>query len=159
MSADDHFETFNLHGTAVAVGGRAVLIRGRSGAGKSDLALRTIALTPRPLIAHQPVLVADDRVLVTNGAAGLRVTCPDALQGLIEVRGVGIVHVPFLAAAALVLVADLADPMEPMPIERLPEPLDPAYICGRPVPRVLIAPFEASAPLKLLLALAAAGPA
>lgn len=154
MPADNHFETVNLHGTAVAVGGHAVLIRGPSGAGKSDLALRTIALTPGPLIAHQPVLVADDRVLVTEGAAGLRVTCPVALQGLIEVRGVGIVHVPFLAAAALVLVADLADPMA---IERLPQPLEPAYICGRPVPRVLIAPFAASAPLKLLLALAAVG--
>ena len=145
-------ETVNLHGTAVAVGGRAVLLRGRSGAGKSDLALRLIALGPGPLLADAPRLVADDRVIASPSGTGVIVSSPAALQGLLEVRGIGIVRVPFIAAADLALVADL---VEPSAIERLPEPLAPAQICGRAIPRVLIAPFEASAPVKIVLALSA----
>ena len=145
----------NLHGTAIAVDGRAVLIRGRPGAGKSDLALRTLALAPGQLVPHQPMLVADDRVVAEPTADGVHVSCPAALQGLLEVRGIGIVRVPFVAVAQLVLVVDL---VEPSAIERLPEPLEPAEICGRPIARVSITPFEAAAPLKLLLALATLAP-
>lgn len=80
-------------------------------------------------------------------------SAPQVLQGLIEVRGLGIVHVPFVGAARLVLVADL---VAAGVIERLPEPADPATICGIEIPRMLVAPFEGSAPIKLLLALQAA---
>ena len=144
----------NLHGTAIAMAGRAVLIRGRSGAGKSDLALRAIALGPGPLVPHEPVLVADDRVVASPSGNGVCVACHGVLQGLIEVRGVGIVRVPFTPSADLVLVADL---VAAETIERMPPPDATAEICGLAIPRVLIAPFEASAPLKLVLALARAG--
>jgi HPr kinase/phosphorylase len=143
----------NVHGTAIAVDGRAALLRGKPGSGKSDLAIRCMALCPGPLVAAVPMLVADDRVVVTRTAAGLAVTCPAPLAGLIEVRGVGILTAPSLSEAALVLVVDL---VEPGRVERLPAEVEPAVICGRLVSRIQLTPFEASAPLKLVLALAAA---
>lgn len=142
----------NLHGTAVALGGRAVLIRGPSGAGKSDLALRVLALAPGALVAHQPMLVADDRVIAVVEAGQVTLSCPPALQGLIEVRGVGIVRMPSVERAGLELVVDLGAPDR---IERLPEPAL-TQICGIAVRRTVLAPFESSAAVKLVLALACA---
>lgn len=96
------------------------------------------------------MLVADDRVVAVATPSGIRVSAPAVLRGLIEVRGVGIVRLPALEMAELALVADL---VEPQAIERLPEPCSAATVCGVYLPRVLITPFEASAPQKLLLAL------
>ncbi|MYE60275.1 MAG: aldolase, partial [Alphaproteobacteria bacterium] len=65
--------------------------------------------------------------------------------GRLEVRGVGIVRLPALDGAPLVLLADLAAP------ERLPEPcFEP--VLGSPVRRIRLAPFEISAAIKLRLA-------
>jgi serine kinase of HPr protein (carbohydrate metabolism regulator) len=133
-----------IHGTAVAIGGRAVLLRGPSGSGKSDLALRLIDAGGR--------LVADDRTLVRRDGNGLLVRAPEAIAGLIEVRGVGLVRVHPQPVARLALIADLVAPQH---VERLPEPSSET-IFGIAIPLVAIAPFEASAPIKLRLALAAA---
>ena len=142
----------NIHATALSLAGKGILIRGRSGSGKSDLALRVIGMPPGPFLPEPALLVADDRVLATPSREGVRLTCPAPLQGLIEVRGIGIVRVPCASEAILALVVDLA---EPHLIERLPPPGDTAEICDRRVARVQLAPFEPSTPLKLLLALAA----
>ena len=144
-------ETANIHGTAIAVAGRAVLLRGKPGAGKSDLALRCLAVAAGPFANEAPMLIADDRVMAIAEAVGIRVYGPNVLRGLIEVRGIGIVHVPSVPSALLALVADL---VAPQAIARMPEPRAPAIICGVEVPCISLAPFEASAPLKLLLALA-----
>lgn len=142
----------NVHGTAIAAEGRAVLIRGPSGSGKSDLALRAIATGSSPLVQEAAMLVADDRVIVRPERGGLSVAAPAALLGLLEVRGVGIVRVPAVEKAHLVLVADL---VAPSAIERLPEEGQTVEIVpGWPVRRIAITPFEPSAPIKLLLALA-----
>ena len=140
-----------VHGTAVALDGRAVVIRGPSGSGKSDLALRTLSISI-PLVATAlPVLVADDQVFVERDGSSLRVRPPDNLRGLIEVRGIGIVTVPSVATSELALIADIVSPGE---IERLPGPPTCERLLGIDVPVVRIAAFEASAPVKLLLALA-----
>ncbi len=141
----------NVHGTAVAVAGRAALIRGAPGSGKSDLALRCMALNPGALVAQSPLLVADDRVVVARRIDALVVTCPTALAGLIEVRGIGIVSVPFIEEAVLALVVDL---VAPTAVERLPDALPPAQFCGLLVPRIELTPFELTAALKLIIALA-----
>src|SRR5262249_44577782 len=120
------------------------------GAGKSDLALRCLAVPVGPIVAEQVQLVADDRVLAHADGTGIVVASSAALRGLIEVRGLGIMRLPALGTARLELVAGL---VEPEAIERMPEPCEPAVICEAPIPRILIAPFEAAAPLKLLLAL------
>ncbi len=139
------------HGTAVAVDGRAVLIRGPSGSGKSDLALRLIAAGARwPGLRGEPVLVADDQVELSLVDGMVVVSPPAVLAGRIEVRGIGILSVPYLPQARLSLVADL---IAREAITRLPEP-DTVLILGVPLPRIDLDAFAASAPAKLLAALA-----
>jgi HPr kinase/phosphorylase len=137
-------ETILVHATAVAIGGRAVLLRGPSGSGKSDLALRLIDAGAR--------LVADDQTRVERDGDILLVRAPEPIAGLIEVRGLGIVRVESLPVARLALIADLVAVQH---VERLPEPSSET-IFRLAIPRVAIAPFEVSAPIKLRLALAAA---
>lgn len=138
------------HGTAIALEDRAVLIVGPSGAGKSDLALRCLTLAPSALIPMAARLVADDRVILTPAAGRLRIEAPASIRGLIEVRGLGILSVPHIECADLVLIAELAKAGE---IERLPDPPPTRSLQGVELPLLRIAPFEASAPAKLLLAL------
>jgi HPr kinase/phosphorylase len=139
-----------VHGTCVALGRRGALLRGNPGAGKSDLALRFLSLPGEG--EDRPWLVADDQVCIEPGAGSvLLASPPPTLAGKIEVRGLGIVEVPFLAGTELVLVCDLVDEKD---VPRMPpESWDRAVIAGLAVPALKLAPFEASAPLKLKLAL------
>jgi serine kinase of HPr protein (carbohydrate metabolism regulator) len=139
-----------VHGTCVAFGRRAALLRGAPGAGKSDLALRFLALSPDG--AMRPMLVADDQVFAEAAADGsVIVSAPPAIAGKIEVRGLGIVEVPFQAEAELVLVCDLTDTKD---VPRMPpESPDVTDIAGISLPLLRLAPFEASTPLKLKMAL------
>ena len=75
-------ETLTLHASCVALDGRGVLILGRSGAGKSSLALELMALGAR--------LVADDRTVLHADDGAPVASCPPAILGKIEARGVGI---------------------------------------------------------------------
>lgn len=97
-----------VHASCVSIGGRAVLIMGPSGAGKSALALQLMALGAG--------LVADDRCALSRRGAGLIARAAPNLAGLIEARGVGILHAPAVAEAVVHLVVDLSQP-EP---DRLP---------------------------------------
>jgi HPr kinase/phosphorylase len=131
-----------VHGTTVAVEGEAVLLRGPPGSGKSDLALRLIDAGAR--------LVADDQTELTRAAHGLVARAPATIAGRMEVRGVGILRVPTVSSAPLRLVVDLVAPER---VERLPEPQFCEYLqCSLPL--LALAPFEASAPAKIRLALA-----
>jgi serine kinase of HPr protein (carbohydrate metabolism regulator) len=144
-----------VHGTCVALGRRAALLRGASGAGKSDLALRFLALPDDG--EKRPLLVADDQVWVTTGQMGeLLVSPPDTLAGKIEVRGLGILDVPFAAEARLALVCDLVASDE---VPRMPtDPRESTTIAGVELPVLKVSPFEASAPMKLKMALLLAAP-
>ena len=93
-----------VHGTCVAFGAHAALLRGSSGSGKSDLALRFLALPADGGMA--PRLVADDQVVVEAQAGGLVVSAPDTLAGKLEVRGLGIMTLPHVTQAKLVLIVD-----------------------------------------------------
>ena len=138
-----------VHGTCVALGTKAALLRGPSGSGKSDLALRFLSLAPDG--GQQAQLVADDQVIVDLRGADLIVSPPGTLAGKIEVRGLGIVDVPHLREATLMLAVDLVR-LEDVP--RVPEEtLERIEIAGRPLPLLKLCAFEASAPLKLKLAL------
>jgi serine kinase of HPr protein (carbohydrate metabolism regulator) len=136
-----------IHATAIAVGGRGVLIRGPSGSGKSDLALRCLGLGPSAFLQDTVKLVADDQVMLTRERDALIATAPAALRGRLEVRGVGILEVATAAQCEVVLVADLVSDGV---IERLPDPWPKAIIGGFEVPLIRLRPFEASAPLKLI---------
>jgi len=89
-----------LHATCVAVEGRGCLITGPSGSGKSALALQMMALGAR--------LVADDRVTLSLRNGALWATCPPALRGMIEARGLGLLNADPLEGAEPVLTVDLA---------------------------------------------------
>src|SRR5437588_4116292 len=99
-----------MHGTAVAIDGRAVLLRGPSGAGKSDLGLRLIDAGAR--------LIADDQSELQRVGDTIAVRAPATIAGLIEVRGVGILRLDVEAEAPLALAVDL---VAPEALERLPE--------------------------------------
>ena len=98
-----------LHATCVAWDAKAVIIIGRSGAGKSALGLQLMALGC--------VLVADDRVCVTSTRTGLIASCPKTIVGLIEARGVGILTAKTTAQADVQLIVDL----DKTTTQRLPE--------------------------------------
>ncbi len=129
-----------VHATSVFVAGRGVLLRGASGSGKSDLALR--------LIDGGAQLIADDYTELRLVGGAVVMSAPPPIAGRLEVRGIGIVDVPTVAAARLSLIVDLAPASE---IARLPEPRC-GTLCGRSFPICTLAPFEASAPAKLRLA-------
>jgi serine kinase of HPr protein (carbohydrate metabolism regulator) len=133
-----------LHASCVAIGGRAVLIEGLSGSGKSDLALR--------LIDRGAVLVSDDYTIVRRNAGTLTAGAPPNITGLIEVRGVGLMAMPFESDVAVALIVSISNI-----IERLPDGDNTRSIAGVSVPVCLVTPFEASAPIKVELLLKARG--
>lgn len=93
-----------VHATAVAIAGRALLILGPSGSGKSSLARALIAAST----AHCPIrLVGDDRILLTSGPRGLVARPHPRIAGFIECRGLGIVAVPFVVSAPVTAIIDL----------------------------------------------------
>jgi HPr kinase/phosphorylase len=130
---------FNLHASCVQFEGAGLLIRGPSGSGKSDLAIRLIDAGAR--------LVADDRTELVREGNRLIASAPRAIAGLLEARGVGIVRVPALARAAIALVVDLA-PAEA--VERMPGN-SRVSLLGLKVPRLRLDPFQASSVAKLRL--------
>lgn len=136
-----------VHGTCVAIGGNAVLLRGAPGSGKSDLALRLLG---RVHLGAR--LVADDQVMLTRRGAALWAQAPAEIAGQMEVRGVGVVLMPALAEARLRLVLDLPAPGAKGAVPRMPE----AAFCtidGVRLPLYPCLPFEASAPDKVALLL------
>ncbi|MEQ8246618.1 MAG: HPr kinase/phosphatase C-terminal domain-containing protein [Alphaproteobacteria bacterium] len=133
-----------VHATCVEVGGGAVLLRGPSAAGKSDLALR--------LIDEGAKLVADDQVQLTAVRGELIASAPVQLSGKIEVRGIGIFDLAderVSPRARVVLVADLGPSAD---VARLPNRTS-CRLESIDVPLIAVAPFEASSPAKIRLAL------
>lgn len=100
-----------LHGTAIAIDGAGALFIGASGSGKSSLACRLLALGAG--------LVADDQVILRKTPdQTLTMHCPKPLEGLIEMRGIGIMSVEPVPSARLALVVD----MDQTELHRLPPP-------------------------------------
>lgn len=104
-------EPGTIHASALGLGRHGLLILGRSGAGKSALALEFLLADPAAR------LIGDDRVRLIERGDEIVASPPARLAGLIEVRGVGILAVPHLAEATITHVVEFVDPAE---IERLP---------------------------------------
>ncbi|WP_142848972.1 HPr kinase/phosphorylase [Telmatospirillum sp. J64-1] len=130
-----------VHGSCVVIGEKAVLLRGPSGSGKSDLALR--------LIDDGARLVADDQTELTVLGGRLWAAPPATIAGMIEVRGLGILRLEHVERAELVLAVDLKPGGE---IERLPAPQSVEWL-GVDLPLVALDPFHPSAAAKLRLAM------
>ena len=103
-----HKNKKNVHGTAVSIDGKGLLILGQSGSGKSQLALA--------LITHGAKLISDDQVILINTESDVILSAPKSISGKIEARFVGILKMPVLIAP-LYLVIDL-DQKE---LDRLPK--------------------------------------
>jgi len=124
----------NIHATGLVLGGTGLILRGISGAGKSLLALELIdEWEARGLPAK---LVSDDRIDIEATGKGLVMHAPKAIEGLIELRGRGIVSRPFVSKAALHLVVDLVDAYERMIEEdEMVTELEGMRLARCPVPR------------------------
>ncbi len=129
--------TETIHATAVQINGSGILLRGSSGSGKSDLALR--------LLDQGAVLIADDQVQCQKRDGAVFLSAPASLAGLIEIRGLGLMRFPFVSDVVLRLVVDLV-PQEQVP--RMPEAAF-AQICDVSTPCFQLCPRQASAPVKI----------
>ena len=129
-----------VHGSTVAIDGRAVLISGPSGSGKSDLALR--------LLDRGFSLVSDDQTLVRREGDRLVATPPPNIAGKLEIRGIGIVDVDNLTDIPVALLVELTSDIQRMPDDSRERP-----ILGVPLPLIGIDATAASAPSKVAVAL------
>jgi serine kinase of HPr protein (carbohydrate metabolism regulator) len=129
-----------VHCSAVAIGGRAVLIGGRSGTGKSDLALR--------LIDRGAALISDDYTQVRRVKGEALASAPETIKGMIEMRGIGIIEMCAEQDVPVALLVDLDHPPG-----RLPDPEERRVLVGVPIPTIRLQGHEDSAPLKVEAAL------
>ena len=129
-----------VHASAVAVDGRAVLITGPSGSGKSDLALR--------LLDRGFTLVSDDQTIVKKDGERLLASAPPTIAGKLEIRGIGIIDVERVENVPVALLVELTSD-----IPRLPDDSRERPILGVKLPLITIDAMTASAPSKVALAL------
>ena len=99
-----------MHASCVDVNGSGVLIVGRSGSGKSSLAINLLALGSK--------LVADDQCELMRKNNSFRISKPASLPESIEIRGVGLVSVPMVNETSLDWVVN----MDEVEKERMPTP-------------------------------------
>ncbi|MFL1463060.1 HPr kinase/phosphorylase [Roseococcus sp. DSY-14] len=133
----------NIHASAAARNGGAVLLLGPPGVGKSDLLLR--------LLDRGWSLVGDDRLVLFTAPGGrLRAAPAPELQGMMEVRGLGLVTGLSWAPAPVRLAVELAPAAT---LARLPAPAEWTAL-GVAVPLVGLDPAAPSAPARLEMALA-----
>ena len=129
-----------IHASTVAKEGRAVLITGPSGSGKSDLALR--------LLDRGFTLVSDDRTIVRKVGERLLASAPPNIAGKLEIRGIGIIDMEAAADIPVALLIELTSD-----IQRLPDDSRERPILGVRLPIITIDAMTASAPAKVALAL------
>jgi serine kinase of HPr protein (carbohydrate metabolism regulator) len=139
-SAGPRLSAETIHASTVAIDGRAVLITGASGAGKSDLALR--------LLDRGFTLVSDDQTIVKRDGSRLIASAPPTIAGKLEVRGIGIIDMERVDSVPVALLLELTSD-----IQRLPDDSGERPILGVSVPLISIDAMTASAPSKVALAL------
>lgn len=125
-----------IHASAVLIGARAVLVRGAPGSGKSHFVRALLQAAPSPIIPFAR-LVADDRAYVTAANGRLIVRPADALKGMIEARGLGILRLPYEPSAVVGCVVDL----DASDARRLPQDNEcETVISGVRLARLAVAP-------------------
>jgi serine kinase of HPr protein (carbohydrate metabolism regulator) len=129
-----------VHGSTVAIGGRAVLITGPSGSGKSDLTLR--------LVDRGFTLVSDDQTIVKKDGGRLVASAPPTIAGKLEIRGIGIIDMEQIDNVPVALIVELTGDIQRMPDDSRERP-----ILGIKLPLITIDAMTASAPSKVVLAL------
>jgi HPr kinase/phosphorylase len=128
------------HATAICIDGQGVAIVGKSGSGKSDLALR--------LIDRGATLICDDYVVISEIENKLMLTPASNITGKIEIRGLGIIRIPYVDSAPLRLYVNLD-----MTPERHPDLWQTIPLNGYHVPMIAVSPFATSAPILIEMAI------
>ena len=135
----EHLDSATVHASCIALDGKALLIVGQSGSGKSALALQ--------LMAFGADLVADDRVDLRLEGGQVMARTPQAIAGLIEARGIGLLRARHAGPVPLEYVVDL-DETE---AARLPEPREIRLLRQSfPLLRAAKAPHFAASLIQLL---------
>ncbi|HEX6411220.1 MAG TPA: HPr kinase/phosphatase C-terminal domain-containing protein [Sphingomicrobium sp.] len=129
-----------IHASTVASDGRAVLIAGPSGSGKSDLALR--------LLDRGFTLVSDDQTIVRREGDRLVASAPPTIKGKLEIRGIGIVEMDTVDDIPVALFVELTSEIMRLPDDRRERP-----VLGVNLPLVSVDALTASAASKVALAL------
>ncbi len=129
-----------IHATAVSISGYGVMIGGKSGSGKTDLALR--------LIDRGAILISDDYVTLSDISGALMLATAPNIAGKIEIRGLGILSIPYVDFAPLRLYVDLN--MEPI---RHPDHWQTALLAGHNVPMIAVTATAHSASIVIEMAL------
>ena len=129
-----------IHASTVASDGRAVLIAGPSGSGKSDLALR--------LLDRGFTLVSDDQTIVRRDGDRLVASAPPTIKGKLEIRGIGIVEMDTVDDIPVALFVELTSEIMRLPDDRRERP-----VLGVDLPLVSVDALTASAASKVALAL------
>ncbi len=129
-----------IHASTVASDGRAVLIAGPSGSGKSDLALR--------LLDRGFTLVSDDQTIVRRDGDRLVASAPPTIKGKLEIRGIGIVEMDTVDDVPVALFVELTSEIMRLPDDRRERP-----VLGINLPLVSVDALTASAASKVALAL------
>jgi len=130
----------SLHATTVTLDGRAVIISGPSGSGKSDLALR--------LLDRGFSLVSDDQTILRKDANRLIASSPPTIRGKLEIRGIGIIDMPCIDDVPVALFVELTSDMQ-----RMPDDSRERLVLDVRVPLVSVDAMTASAPSKVAVAL------
>lgn len=129
-----------IHATCVAIDGQSILICGRSGSGKSDLALR--------LIDRGAMLVSDDYTIIHNQSGALLASAPANIRGKIEVYAIGIIELEHIQNVPIALIVTIDEAVARMPDEHARR-----NIAGIALPVISVSPHHASAPIKIEIAL------
>ena len=125
--------------STVAKDGRAILVTGPSGSGKSDLTLR--------LIDRGFTLVSDDQTIIKKQGDWLIASAPPTIAGKLEIRGIGIVDMERIDNVPVALLVELTGEFARMPDDSRERP-----ILGVKLPLVTIDAMTASAPSKVGIA-------
>ena len=129
-----------LHTSTVALDGRAVMIGGPSGSGKSDLALR--------LLDRGFVLVSDDQTIVCKDKNRVLASAPPLIRGKLEIRGVGIVEMESIDDVPVALFVELTSD-----VQRMPDDSRERLVLDVRLPLISVDAMTASAPSKVAVAL------
>ena len=132
----------NIYATSVSLNHKGILLLGKSGTGKSDLALRLIE-------GMGAILISDDRTEIFAENNCVYASCPEPIKGLLEVRGVGIIKKNFIPKEKIHLIVELVEDRKQ--IDRLPNKEFFEYK-GIKVTKIKVYPFEESAVYKIKLA-------
>ena len=139
------------HGTLVQVANLGVLILGKSGSGKSALALSMIDQPGRGIGKEvlAAMLVADDQVCLSQDEVSGKIIGkpPGSLAGLMEIRGIGIVSLAYVPSCYVDLIVQISAPDE---IERMPDfPNDSTQILGKAIPVIKVSAHDTTASAKI----------